>query len=99
MTLTDLARAVPDAFAVARAIESDPAHCAFVRQMPSGKLVEPREVWVESLSVWVRADGWSICGDMGRGYRYPGIIGRIRIRRALRALKSRAIATGGEDND
>jgi hypothetical protein len=42
------------------------------------------EVWIERLGVWLREDGWSYSGDMARGYAYPGLIDRWRLRRAIR---------------
>jgi hypothetical protein len=57
----------------------------YVRGYPGGKRVRPLEIWIPTLSTWVRADGRSYNGDLGRHYVYPGWLGRLRIRLAVRA--------------
>lgn len=61
-----------------------------VIQVPTGRPVEPKELWIASLGVWVRADGFSFSGDYGRGYSCPAGEDRAKIAEAadarLRAL-------------
>lgn len=57
----------------------------YVRGYPGGHRVKPLEIWLPSLSTWLRADGFSYNGDYGRPYVYPGLLQRWRIRRAVDA--------------
>lgn len=59
----------------------------FVLQMPQRVRVHPEEIWIPGLATWVRADGFSFCGDARRGYAYPGRIERWRIRRAVKVFR------------
>lgn len=64
---------------------------AFVRHWPSGIIVQPAEIWLPLAKMYVRADGSHISGWLDyhdyefRAFR-PGLISRVRIRRAVRAL-------------
>lgn len=64
-----------------RAILTDPAASYCWRPM-YGTLVEPRELWLPSIDVWCRCNGWHFSGAL-RGYRRPNIIGRLLIRLAV----------------
>lgn len=64
-------------------IRGRPEECQIVRQMPAGTPVFPGEVWIAPLGLWVRTDGFSICGDRGRGYTYPGWFNQLRLRSAI----------------
>lgn len=64
--------------------------CDWVVDMPAGTRTQPEELWVPALACWVKADGSSICGDRGRGYAYPGLIGRARIKNAVKWFRTTA---------
>lgn len=40
----------------------------YVVQMPSGKRIDPAEVWMPDVGGWVRADGSLLMLDRARGY-------------------------------
>lgn len=56
------------------------------RDKPAERL---SELWIDKLGVWVRFDGFSYSGDLGRGYAYPGRWDRWRLRRAIRRWRKR----------
>lgn len=47
------------------------------------KVTPPVEVWVADFQAWVRYDG-SVVVISGKGYHYPRLFQRMRIRKVLR---------------
>ena len=66
--------------------------CDWCVDMPQNTRSQPEELWLPNLSVWVRADGSAYHGDQGRGFVYPGGLGRIAIRNAVCHFRARAQA-------
>lgn len=77
--------------AVIATLRDQPAKCALCRYNRDGRLVEPNEIWLKPLGVWMRADGFSIHGDIRHDFRYvyPDAFERIFIRWAVRRWKRR----------
>lgn len=59
--------AVPSAMEIEQHLLRHPEDADYVVQMPGGQRIEPEEIWIEGLGVWLRTDGSYASADRARG--------------------------------
>lgn len=62
-----LRASIPNAEEIEQYLLRHPEQADYVVQMPGWQRIEPEELWIEGLGVWLRTDGSYASGDRARG--------------------------------